>query len=477
MRAGLQAWKPMIRQIAKKEIQHNLYSIRFSALMVISALLFILNGILAVTEPMKEITGPRPSMTRTRIYRQPGRLQFCIRDSSIDMVAGVLVIIGFHNQVIVSDSVNRRVQLPVGDTLARYALPLADDIDWMFIIKIIFSLFAIIFAFDAISRERSNGTLTLMCSNSVSRSSVLLGKYLGTCGTLLIPLMMGLALNLLIINVIGGAISLQTEHWLRMGFLILASLVYISLFVLLGLLISAIAHRSSTSLLILLVIWVAVVVIYPNLSGIMAKSVWRVDTLYEYVQKRRLAYSAEDDLKERIRSGAIRTQEEFDKAAEEAFSKAWKADSDLISGQQDALIEQCRNARRMTIVSPAAVYQYTGEDIADAGFGRQQRFLGAAEDYYTIFENYVRGKLGKIRTMPRNARNIGTVVDGKFIGFRTKPAESYEGDLSDFPHFTEPEWSVIDSLRASLNNLLALFLWNTVLFMTSYLAFIKRSLR
>lgn len=245
----------MIGQIAKKEIHHNLYSIRFPALLVISAILFTLNGILAVTEPAQEIAKHKPSTTIMKISRQNDRLQFCARGTSADRVQRFLVKLGGSVVPRMRDDTN---ELPTGDRLGRYALPHADHMDWVFIIKIIFSLFAIIFTFDAICWEREQGTLTLMCANPISRSSVLLGKYLGACGTLLIPLIMGVIINLLIILAVGGilgSVSLQWGHWLRIGLLTLASMINISLFALLGLLVSAAVQRSSSSLLILLTLW------------------------------------------------------------------------------------------------------------------------------------------------------------------------------------------------------------------------------
>ena len=111
-------------------------------------------------------------------------------------------------------------QLPVGDYLEEYALPYFERIDWIFIISLVFSLFAIIFTFDSVCGEREQGTLSLMCANSVSRSSILMGKYLGACGTLLIPLTVGVTINLLIlVSGVAGAVPLQAEHWLQIGFM------------------------------------------------------------------------------------------------------------------------------------------------------------------------------------------------------------------------------------------------------------------
>jgi len=52
-------------------------------------------------------------------------------------------------------------------------------IDWAFIIKLLFSIFAILLTFDAICGEKEKGTLALVCSNSVPRGNIILGKYLG----------------------------------------------------------------------------------------------------------------------------------------------------------------------------------------------------------------------------------------------------------------------------------------------------------
>lgn len=467
----------MIGQIARREIRHNLYSIRFPALMVISAILFTLNAILAVTEPVEETPNPRASMFKTGVYKQPGKLQFCVRDSSMDRIGHVFIFLGWQNEY--RGKQRTYGQLPVKEHLTRYALPQADDMDWIFIIKIIFSLFAIIFTFDAICGERANGTLSLMCSNPVSRSSVLLGKYLGAFGTVLIPFIFGLTIDLLIISSVSGSVSLQTEHWFRLGFVVLTSLIYISLFIFLGLLVSAAVHRSSISLLSLLVIWVVIVVIHPNLSGTVAKSILKTETMYQRVYDLRgqggMWADVKDEISKQIKSGRIKTKEEFEIVADELVSKTVKIVNNLEREHQNTLIKQCQYARRMSMISPATIYQYISEDMADAGFERQQRFLQAAEDYYYIFEDYVREKVGKIS--PIKDIDMWADIDGKSTRFHRTGIKSYEGDMSDFPDFNEPKPSIIDSFRSSFNNLLILFLWNFAFFALAHYTFIKRNIK
>ncbi len=473
----------MIGQVAKKEIHHNLYSIRFPALLVISAILFILNGILAVTEPEQEISRHMPSTVYATASRPYSRLQFCARGTGADRAQSVEIRIGGSIEL---QMMRDPSQLPGGDYLGRFALSYAGHIDWVFIIRMIFSLFAIIFTFDAICSERERGTLTLMCSNPISRSSVLLGKYLGACGTLMIPLAVGITLNLLVVLVAGGiagTVSLQAEHWMRIGLLVLASIVYVSLFIFLGLLVSTVVRKSSSSLLILLSFWVALIIAYPNLAGILAEHTAEAENEYQLSQRYRQPWKfggIEElyrQIGEDINSGRITTEEELLEAFEEVHIRRIEIMNDTDAQHRDALVAKRRSARRIAMVSPAAIYQYLCEDIADSGFERQQRFLRSVRGYYLVYEDYVREKVGKVFPWCKMGLSIGWNLGGKRVVSQSPRPEEYKGDMSDFPHFTEPRWSIADSLRSSLSNLAILFLWNVLFFLAAHYIFVKRSLR
>ena len=59
-------------------------------------------------------------------------------------------------------------------------------LDLTFIVKIILSLFAILFTYDAIVGEKEKGTLKLTLSNNVPRDLLILGKVIGGFISLLI---------------------------------------------------------------------------------------------------------------------------------------------------------------------------------------------------------------------------------------------------------------------------------------------------
>ena len=144
----------------------------------------------------------------------------------------------------------------------RYLLA---DIDLVSIFQILFSLLALVFAYDAIAGDRENGTLRLMLVNPVGRGLIVLSKYLGAMLCLTLPLLMSFLLALLL-QLQSHAIHYSADDFLRIGGIFLTTVVYTSTFYLIGLLISSMIHRTATSLIVSMFIWVALTLLYPNVS-------------------------------------------------------------------------------------------------------------------------------------------------------------------------------------------------------------------
>jgi ABC-type transport system involved in multi-copper enzyme maturation permease subunit len=264
-----------------------------------------------------------------------------------------------------------------------------------------------------------------------------------------------------------------------MGLLVLMSVIYISMFALLGFLVSTSTQRSSTSLLILLAFWLALVMVLPNIAGIIAEHATETESEYQLSKRTRQIWDlgGAGELNKQIDSGKITNQEEIDIAAEKLFINMMKIINNTEAEHRAALTAKRRLARHIAMASPAAIYQYVGEAIADSGFERYQRFLKSAAAYYIVYENYVREKVGKVIPNCSWSFSMTRSVNGKTLYVSSPRPEEYSGDMSDFPYFEEPHWSVTASLRTSLINLLILFLWNIFLFVTAHYIFVKRSLR
>ena len=144
----------------------------------------------------------------------------------------------------------------------RYLLA---DIDLVSIFQILFSLLALVFAYDAIAGDRENGTLRLILVNPVGRGLIVLAKYLGAMLCLTLPLLMSFLLALLL-QLQSNAIHYGADDFLRIGGIFLTTIVYTSTFYLIGLLISSVIHRTATSLIVSMFIWVVLTLLYPNVS-------------------------------------------------------------------------------------------------------------------------------------------------------------------------------------------------------------------
>ncbi len=144
----------------------------------------------------------------------------------------------------------------------RYLLA---DIDLVSVFQILFSLLALVFAYDAIAGDRENGTLRLILVNPVGRGLIVMSKYLGAMLCLTLPLLMSFLLTLLL-QLQSNAIHYGADGFLRIGGIFLTTVIYTSTFYLIGLFISSVIHRPATSLIVSMFIWVTLTLLYPNVS-------------------------------------------------------------------------------------------------------------------------------------------------------------------------------------------------------------------
>ena len=143
-------------------------------------------------------------------------------------------------------------------------LNIFSSIDIVFIFEVVLSLLALIFAYDALAGERERGTLRLVLTHPIRRGHILLAKYISAMLCLLVPLLMSLLLAVILITT-STSISVSTDEFLRMGGIVLSSLMYLSLFYLIGLLISSVTRRTSTALMLSMFVWGFLVLVYPNM--------------------------------------------------------------------------------------------------------------------------------------------------------------------------------------------------------------------
>jgi len=466
----------MIWKICRKELLRNFQSFRFFALFAVAVFLFAINPFLVSTgydEKLQEYNR-RIERDRTRehtmhsgaAYKYPNPLLFILEggDEATVSVFGVTLDFG-----IMAHGVN---QYGVNATFPGF-----QTIDWVFILKILFSLFAMILTFDAISGEKESGTLGLMCSNSVPRASIIIGKYLGALITISIPAAVGMLISMIIVSLLGSA-GLTIESIPRIALVMLISFVYISLFVLLGIAISSIVHRSSLSLLLSLSIWIVLVVVIPNLAGIAAESASGVLPEHEFLKRHRDTFgqlfakwkeiSAKKDFKT-----VEEAQEELSRMMNEGEEQRMR----VLDSYRNTIYTNEDLAINVSRISPASAFEFAVAGSLDVGVASQRRFYRATRKYYDLIENYVLKKVGKVRKHVSLPPMFAAKVDGKDIKIAPPSGIMLSGDTSDFPVLPKYRLSVSESIMSGLWNIALLAIWNVVLLLLANMAFLRYDVR
>jgi ABC-type transport system involved in multi-copper enzyme maturation permease subunit len=340
-------------------------------------------------------------------------------------------------------------------------------LDWSFIIGVAMSFVAILFTFDAISGERERGTLKLTLSNSVPRGILLCGKFLGAFFSVVVPLLMGIILSLLIVT-LSGSVLLDADSWTRIGLMMAVSFIYISLFIGLGLTVSSRARHSSTSLLVLLLIWVVFVVLVPNTLGSVVSMLRKVPSQREFQQQKDKTMGAlGKDMDYLFRYGSP-TQPNPDVRAirlmADYVTTRLEAETRLYDDHLDAQFAQVQFARQiLRAVSPAVLYSYSMESLAGTGFERHRQFIEATRLYRRQFINFIKST---DRSDPES-HHIYYLKEG----LSEKPVNS-----DNVPRFVEPT-NVTRAFESTLTNLSLLILLSFIFFLMSYVAFLRSDIR
>ena len=275
---------------------------------------------------------------------------------------------------------------------AKDIFPVFLKIDWILIISNVLSFLALVWTFDAIAGEVEHGTLRLTLSNSIARRTVLTGKFLSSLSSLGAVFMSGVLVNLLLLY-LSGTLQLNAQEWSRIGGIFVVGLMYIAVFIALGFLISTLVNNASTSLVILLLIWVIWVILVPSMlgtimSGLNQPSIRRGPSPVYFIrsglQERYRARGLEDEAPTRERPPTPATLLWAEFLNEEAREGAR-----LHRAYVNAQINQIQIAREFNRISPTAIAQYAIESLAGTGFQRHLNFLKNVENYADQFNDFL----------------------------------------------------------------------------------------
>jgi ABC-2 type transport system permease protein len=324
---------------------------------------------------------------------------------------------------------------------------LFDRVDFRFVIGAVFSLLALLLSYDAISGERQSGTLRMLFANPVRIREVLIAKWLRLVIAFLAALLLALA---------SPAVTLGGDELARLAVVLLLSLLYLALFVTLGLLLSSLFAEPYAAIAVGLMVWVLLVFIIPGAAPYAAAL---GEDTPDYVGT---AQARQDSLGYDFRAIRKKYMEEGDDrdTALQKTSRFWR---DVVEPERSAHLlranEELANrkarlvarGRTLARLSPYGSFSFAVSDVTGTGLAEQARFEAAVEEYRKEFKRFLRVR---------------------------KEAEQYQDvDVADVPVFAFNPEPLGTALRSSLADVASLAFLTLALFAVTYMRMLRYDVR
>jgi ABC-type transport system involved in multi-copper enzyme maturation permease subunit len=500
----------MVWTIAKKEFHDNLLTFRFSFGSLILILLVLAITLASIKnykdlnqEYMFSVNEAERMLKENRVY---STIRFnAIKPPEILSILNLGVTNRLGNSVLIS-----RREVPYPAKKYREENPLLNifsSLDLTLVYSIVISLLAMLFAFDAISGEKEKGTLRLLLSQRVSRFKIILGKYFGNMLTLAMSFLISLFIGFIVL--IAYFPNLSRDNWLRTFFFALFTLLYISIFFTLGLILSSLTNKASHTFVFCIFLWMVFVIIVPNLTTYLAVEIKpilpeksinaKIDEIDRQTEAKMRTWWKENPFP--FSGSGIYIDEgsgyfQFMAASEETINgfrklfsfsepiykeraeKIWGVKQDyyfLLKGQE-------KLAAILNRMSPAGLYQEATEVIAETSISNYERFIQQTVMYRESIFNYLESKdaLHSLRffTVMEEKDLIPGKDFWKVYGNKKKPdGSSYTIkdfsplDLSDFPRFRYQEERLSDIFAKVMHFLIIFIVINLLFFIGSAVAF------
>jgi len=276
----------MFWTIAKKEYHQNLLTFRFIFGFLICVILVSVTSFLSARDYAERLRNYAERLRNYQLAEQSARKQM----SEIFVYSQLMPLLskppsplsvfgsgyerslGFQVRV----SHGQVPEEPTGSLEKNPLLKALPTLDLSILFKVILSLLALLFSYDTISGEKETRMLSLICSHSLPRSTILFGKLCGGLLSLFSIVVTSFIFGVIVMEFSSTAINLSSTQFGRIFAVLLLTLLYSFVFFALGLFVSALTTRPSMSLLASAFVWITCVFILPNLGSFIASQSYRV---------------------------------------------------------------------------------------------------------------------------------------------------------------------------------------------------------
>jgi ABC-type transport system involved in multi-copper enzyme maturation permease subunit len=343
------------------------------------------------------------------------------------------------------------------------------DFDWAFVIGVILSFLAIVLSFDAVSGGREDGTLKLQLSNAVTRTQILLSKYLSILLLLFAQITVGLLVNVVVVRLLleENIVLSFPAHGAVVGLL---SLIYISMFVWIGIWVSSVVSKSPMSLALLLLFWTFFIMLAPYIGGTMANQLHPVNSQEAYERQfkalsheclQRAPREYYDFFLGRESNDGWRTIDNW-------FNETYVTFERFSAARFNDLLGQAVVAERVnSLISPYASFRYAVECVSNTGLQYHRLFYLSSQRYRHEIRDFIRQE---DLSDSQSKHRLYHIPQMKSVSLRPV-------DPATIPKFTVPFPNLVESLEDSAFSFLHLLTLNVIFFFLARIAFSRADVR
>lgn len=478
----------MLGTLIKAQILENLFGIKFILTLLVCVILVIGVTFTGIARFENQIEADKNivSINKTNLeeaedWRQVGEdgikvikpaTALCIFSSGLDESVGRTATIHEWDFPHMEDSVY--------STTPIFAV--FGDLDMTFIIKIVISLFAILFTYDLICGEKERGTLKLALSNSVPRNTYLLGKSIGSFISLLLALIVPLLFALLIMLTFGG-LSFGGEEWARISLILLGYVLYLLSFFSLGLFISSLTKNSAISFVTLLFVWVFFVLIVPKGAMMLAAQITPVDTGINAVKDQQMHLQRDfrntvwEQMRDEMKNMPRPTGNDHTAWRNQMMTLRTRINDELkpkFQSENEKLVSDFKKKQSnlttlaMTIsrISPASAVTYIGMNMSNTGHNAQEYFLSQLTSFREVFADKI-----NLEQEKESAANAGR------RGWGSATNEEGTIDVSQIPKFKNNWMSLGESIEISMLDFLMMAIISILFYAMGFVLFLRYDVR
>ena len=460
----------MIKEIILKELRENLNTVRFYLILILTILLFVVSSLTFVRNFGQKVLDYRSDITANEsqlMEKSKDLLSLARFKQSLLKKPNPSALLSEANEKMLPNKFLSDIfylDFPEVEGRSNVLLRGFNTVDWEFIIAVVLSFLAFVLSYDAVCGEKEQNTLSLIFSNSIKTIKVFSGKFFGLLITLSIPVAVGALLGLLIIN-LSGEISINYGKVVVFFFV---SLVFLSLFLLIGMTVSSIFSQSVTSAVTLLFIWIFVAFVIPATGNLIAHQFYPIPKKGEIEKRIESAQDEIFDTKYRNTEAGNWNGDPF--AAWVPLRAQWCTDimnarNQIYDDYINQMVNQVEKTKWMTRISPVSVFRYLTEEISGTGVKRFENYFYQANKYKQLLYDFVEEK---DRTDEESPHLLTLPLTTGSVGISQRPVE-----YASVPQFVEEFPRLKDNLSLIIIDLTILVILGLLFFITGYFLVVR----